>query len=114
MNEVELKSNNEEADTAAEMEATATASTVTASTTTTPVTTTTTTTAANMVTQDVSFSQSYPLCPTLKISYCVLDMEPGTTIVGTASIDQTDVKVFFTFFPFSCLFKLISWHFTVE
>ena len=114
MNEVEIKLNNEEeqdtektqAVTAVEMETTATASVATTVTTTTLATTSTeiSSSLSNMVTQEVPLSQSYPLCPTLKYSYCVLDMEPGTMIVGTASISETNAKVFFTFRSLSCVY----------
>ena len=42
---------------------------------------------------------SYGVCSTMVGEYCLLDMEPGTSIDGTATISQTDVKVkYYTFF----------------
>ena len=32
-------------------------------------------------------------CSTMVGEYCLLDMEPGTSIDGTATISQSDVKV---------------------
>ena len=39
------------------------------------------------------------VCSTMVGEYCLLDMEPGTSINGTATISQTDVKaIYYTFF----------------
>ena len=37
------------------------------------------------------------VCSTMVGEYCLLDMEPGTSINGTATISQIDVKVKYTF-----------------
>ena len=42
---------------------------------------------------------SNDVCSTMVGEYCLLDMEPGTSINGTATISQTDVKaIYYTFF----------------
>ena len=39
------------------------------------------------------------VCSKMVGEYCLLDMEPGTSINGTATISQTDVKVKYYTFP---------------